>query len=488
MASPTGRRPGASRWTRSRRRRRSPPARPTRPTRPRRASPSRASPARASSASLDGGSFAACTSPQSYSGLADGSHTFDGQGDRRGRQHRHRPSLQLDGGHDAAGGHDRHPPGRPDEQLVGELRFHERARRHTSSASSTAAASPAAPARRATRAWATAATPSPCKATDAAGNTGAPASFTWTVDTTAPAVTIDTRPSDPTSSTDASFAFLERARRRSFECQLDGGGFTACTSPESYSAWPTAATPSHVEGDRPGRQHRHRQLHLDDRHHRADGHDRHAGPNDPTNSDRGQLRVLRRRGRARASSAASTAATTPTCTSPEELQRPRRRQPHLHRQGHRRRPATPAPPAATPGRSTPPRRPSRSTSQPEQPDEQHRAPASRSAPARPARASSAASTAATSPPAPARRATPASPTAATPSTVQATDAPATPAPPALSWTVDTVGADRRHRPAGPRPDEQHRGELRASPPATTHAPAASASSAGSTAATSPTCT
>ena len=99
---------------------------------------------------LDGGSYTACTSPKSYSGLADGGHTF---------------------------------------QVV---------------------------------------------ASDAAGNQSSAASYSWTVDTTAPDTTLDSGPTGTVSSTSASFTFSSEAGA-GFECELDGGGFSACTSPKSYS-------------------------------------------------------------------------------------------------------------------------------------------------------------------------------------------------------------------------------------------------------------
>ena len=105
---------------------------------------------------LDGGGFTACTSPQSYSGLADGSHTFQ------------------------------------------------------------------------------------VRAIDNAGNADAtPASFTWVIDATAPDTIIDTSPTDPTGSASATFTFHGNDGAgtgvASFECDLDGGGFGTCTSPQSYS-------------------------------------------------------------------------------------------------------------------------------------------------------------------------------------------------------------------------------------------------------------
>jgi hypothetical protein len=71
------------------------------------------------------------------------------------------------------------------------------------------------------------------QATDASGNTSAEAIYTWTVDTVAPTATITQKPSSPTNSTTASFEFSS-SESASFECSLDGGGFTACTSPRSY--------------------------------------------------------------------------------------------------------------------------------------------------------------------------------------------------------------------------------------------------------------
>jgi CSLREA domain-containing protein len=105
---------------------------------------------------LDGGSFAACTAPQSYTGLAAGSHTFQ------------------------------------------------------------------------------------VRAIDSVGNVeGAPASFTWVVDTLAPETTITGQPGNPSNSTSATFSFSGNdgsgSGVASFECKLDSGNFAACTSPQTYS-------------------------------------------------------------------------------------------------------------------------------------------------------------------------------------------------------------------------------------------------------------
>jgi hypothetical protein len=55
------------------------------------------------------------------------------------------------------------------------------------------------------------------------------------VDTAAPETTITVSPSDPSASTDASFEFTASEGGSTFECRLDGGAFSACTSPQSYS-------------------------------------------------------------------------------------------------------------------------------------------------------------------------------------------------------------------------------------------------------------
>jgi hypothetical protein len=101
---------------------------------------------------LDGGGYSACASPQGYTGLADGAHTFA------------------------------------------------------------------------------------VRATDAAGNTDpTAASYAWVVDTVPPETNIDDEPDDPTNLTTASFAFSSDEAGSTFACQLDGGGYSACTSPQDYT-------------------------------------------------------------------------------------------------------------------------------------------------------------------------------------------------------------------------------------------------------------
>jgi hypothetical protein len=60
-----------------------------------------------------------------------------------------------------------------------------------------------------------------------------PATATWTLDTTAPGVTIGSGPDDPTSDPDASITFSSPDATATFACALDGGLPQACASPFS---------------------------------------------------------------------------------------------------------------------------------------------------------------------------------------------------------------------------------------------------------------
>ncbi|MFE8605091.1 adventurous gliding motility protein AgmC [Archangium violaceum] len=73
------------------------------------------------------------------------------------------------------------------------------------------------------------------RAKDAAGNVDpTPASYTWTVDLTAPETTLVSNPPNPSNSPDATFDFSSEAGA-TFECSLDGAPFTPCTGPVNYS-------------------------------------------------------------------------------------------------------------------------------------------------------------------------------------------------------------------------------------------------------------
>jgi len=83
------------------------------------------------------------------------------------------------------------------------------------------------------------------RVTDNVGNNST-SSYTWVVDTTAPTATIDTKPSDPTNSTSASFTFTTAGSPTLVECKLDGGSYAACTTGTSQSYAGPLADGSHT--------------------------------------------------------------------------------------------------------------------------------------------------------------------------------------------------------------------------------------------------
>src|SRR5439155_122932 len=86
------------------------------------------------------------------------------------------------------------------------------------------------------------------KAQDVAGTQSAAATFTWTIDTTAPPTpTITSTPPNPTNQTSASFSFSDTEAGVSFLFQLDGSAFSSCASPQASSCLRQESHPSSAE-------------------------------------------------------------------------------------------------------------------------------------------------------------------------------------------------------------------------------------------------
>jgi len=194
---------------------------------------------------LDGGAWAACTSPQTYASLTDGSHTFDVR------------ARDAAGNTGAAATRtwtvDTVAPGAPS--------ISSGPSGPTSSTSASLAFSGETGASFECRidggAWAACTSPKAysslaqgshtfdVRARDAAGNTGAATTRTWTVDTTAPDTTLVSGPSGTTTSTSATLTFSSEAGA-SFQCRIDGGAWGACTSPKTWSGLAVGAHTAEV--------------------------------------------------------------------------------------------------------------------------------------------------------------------------------------------------------------------------------------------------
>jgi hypothetical protein len=186
--------------------------------------------------SLDGAAFSNCSSGISYSGLANGSHTF------------------LVRATDAAGNVDATPDSRtwtvsaivPDTTITsgasGSVNSSSASFSFTSTqAGSTfecsldgaAFASCASP--KAYSALANGSHTFQVRAIYTGNTDPTPASQDWIVDTIAPDTTTTSGPSGSVNSASASFSFSATEAGSTFECKLDSGSFAACTSPQSYT-------------------------------------------------------------------------------------------------------------------------------------------------------------------------------------------------------------------------------------------------------------
>jgi hypothetical protein len=186
---------------------------------------------------LDAGAFAACTSPKSYTGLAGGSHTFevkatDAAGNTDATPATHTWTIDLTDPNTTITA----SPADPSNDADPSFSFTSSESGSTFECKLDAGAFAACTSPKSYTGLAGGSHTFEVKATDAAGNTDtSPASHTWTIDLTDPQTAIDSSPADPTNVTGASFDFSSSEAGSTFQCQLDGAGFSTCTSPESYS-------------------------------------------------------------------------------------------------------------------------------------------------------------------------------------------------------------------------------------------------------------
>ena len=195
--------------------------------------------------SLDGGTFAACVSPQVYLGLALGEHRFEVRAtDAAGNTDASpavrqwsivpppdvtAPETTIDSGPDAS---------TTSTSAVFAFSANELGTRFECSLDGAAFTDCGSPA--AYTGLALGAHRFEVRATDAAGNVDAsPAFLEWTVvappDVTAPETTIGSGPPAVTTSTSALLTFTANELGARFECALDGAPYAPCASPQAYA-------------------------------------------------------------------------------------------------------------------------------------------------------------------------------------------------------------------------------------------------------------
>jgi hypothetical protein len=188
---------------------------------------------------LDAGGFAACSSPQSYSGVADGAHTFQVRAID--------PAGNVDASPASYGWTiDATPPDTsigPSEPASlttatgATFDFSSNEAGSTFACALDGAAFTSCSTPKSYAALADGSHTFQVRATDTATNTDpSPASYSWTIDTTPPVTSIGpTTPPAHTSSTSATFDLGSNEAGSTFACSLDAGAYAACSTPKTYT-------------------------------------------------------------------------------------------------------------------------------------------------------------------------------------------------------------------------------------------------------------
>ncbi len=193
---------------------------------------------------LDGGAFTTCASPREYTGLGEGDHTvqvraIDQVGNVDGTPATHTwtvdltpPVVQIDSGPSGFTADTTPSFGFSSEPGAAFACSLDTGSPSFGSCSAAGSHTPAAALPDGARSFRV-------RATDAAGNQ-ATATRGFSIDATPPSTQITAQPAALTKATTASFSFTGSdpggSGVASFECRLDGGGFTACTSPREHTA------------------------------------------------------------------------------------------------------------------------------------------------------------------------------------------------------------------------------------------------------------
>ena len=185
---------------------------------------------------LDGGGFGACVSPQAYSSLGQGAHTFDVKAEDAAGNESDTSSYTwtIDTEAPPTPAIESGPPD-PSGSSSAEFRFSDTEAAATDECQLDGGG------------FSPCSSPQPytdlsdgshtfeVRALDGAGNRSDPAAYTWTIDTVNPVATLDDKPSGLTNQTTATFSFSSQKSGSTFQCKLDDAAFAACTSPKLYA-------------------------------------------------------------------------------------------------------------------------------------------------------------------------------------------------------------------------------------------------------------
>src|SRR4051794_17717253 len=188
---------------------------------------------------LDGSAFSACSRPKSYAGLADGGHTFQVRAVDPANNIDASPASYV-WNIDATAPNTSIGPSQPALTTNATDATFDFSSDEVGSTFACSLDGSVFTACTTPKSYSTLAEGShtfQVRATDTATNVDAtPASYTWTIDTTRPVTSIGPSvPAAHTFSTGASFDLLSNETGSTFECRLDAGAFTLCSTPQTYA-------------------------------------------------------------------------------------------------------------------------------------------------------------------------------------------------------------------------------------------------------------